>query len=181
MLSAAPARPTTGPGWGVESAPHFDAPAARQCHHQTTAGCRGQRRGGAGHFDRNPTVARHCLALYLPLPVAGKRGQADPRLRQNSIRLNPLVSYSTTNCPASARLRRRETVTACVCPSTLPRHHERRYGKRWVGRTLTEEGPLRPVANAHPFSRGKRGAHVVYRNRVFANCAGRKRRPGRDV
>ena len=60
-----------------------------------------------------------------------------PCFWQNSTRLSPLASYSATNCLASARLRRRRTSTTDICSSTLPLHHERRRGNRWVALTLT--------------------------------------------
>src|ERR1035441_2321734 len=59
-----------------------------------------------------------------------------PRSRQNSIRLNPLDSYSATICSTSCRFRRRRT--AHTCSSFMPLlHHETHCGNRWDGLTLT--------------------------------------------
>src|ERR1019366_10059516 len=52
----------------------------RQCPPQTAAPPTLQRWAGARPLYRNPTVSGCCLALRLPLPIAGQRGQAQPVL-----------------------------------------------------------------------------------------------------
>jgi FSR family fosmidomycin resistance protein-like MFS transporter len=57
-------------------------------------------------------------------------------LRQKSIRLNPLDSYSAINCSTSCRLRRCRTSTTCF--SFMPLlHHQFRRLNRWFPLTLT--------------------------------------------
>src|ERR1035437_6987367 len=62
----------------VKSAPDFDATAARQCHRQTAVHPALRRRVGSSHLHRQPAVSGYCLALRLPLPIAGQRGQTQP-------------------------------------------------------------------------------------------------------
>src|SRR3984957_21079430 len=63
---------------------------------------------------------------------------ASPRSRQNSFWLNPLDSYSATNCSTSCRLRRRRTSHTC-CSFMPLLHHEVHHSKRWFPLTLTFE------------------------------------------
>src|ERR1035438_8361434 len=65
-------------GLGVKPASDLDATAARQCHRQTTAPQR--RRVGVSHLYRQPAPSPYGLALRLPLPIAGQRGQTQPVL-----------------------------------------------------------------------------------------------------
>src|SRR5271157_6567725 len=64
----------------VKSASDFDATVARQCHRQTAVPPALQCRAGTGHLYRHPAVRWCCLALRLPLPIAGQSGQAQPVL-----------------------------------------------------------------------------------------------------
>jgi hypothetical protein len=63
--------------------------------------------------------------------------KASPCFRQNSSRLIPPALYSTANCAASARLRRRRGRPACSS-LILPVQHRPRRVNRWVALTLTE-------------------------------------------
>src|SRR5208283_4873675 len=65
-------------GLGVKPASNLDATAARHCHRQTTAPQR--RRVGGSHLYRQPAPSPYGLALRLPLPIAGQRGQTQPVL-----------------------------------------------------------------------------------------------------
>src|SRR6202162_521448 len=59
-----------------------------------------------------------------------------PRSRQNSLRLNPLDSYSAINCSTSCRLRRRRTSNTCFSLMSLL-HHQFHHSNRWFPLTLT--------------------------------------------
>src|ERR1017187_8694376 len=76
-------------------------------------------------------ACRCCRLRYRPRVL-----NATPRSRQNSIRLNPLDSYSATTCSTSCQLRRRRN--APTCSSFMPLlHHQTRCWNRWDGLTLT--------------------------------------------
>src|SRR6266481_3862938 len=76
-------------------------------------------------------ACRPCRLRYRPSVL-----NATPRSRQNSIRLNPLDSYSATTCSTSCRLRRRRTTQ--TCSSFMPLlHHQTHYQNRWFPLTLT--------------------------------------------
>src|ERR1700693_5176665 len=62
-----------------------------------------------------------------------------PRSRQNSLRLNPLDSYSAINCSTSCRLRRRRISNTCFSFMSLL-HHQFHHSNRWFPLTLTLQG-----------------------------------------